>query len=35
LFLFGGAYNALFRIITNGFAGADADSRRFNGNALN
>jgi len=34
-FQFGGAYNALLRNITNGFAGADADPRRPNGNALN
>jgi hypothetical protein len=34
-FPFGTAYNALLRTITNGFAGADADPRRPNGNALN
>jgi hypothetical protein len=32
---FGPGYNAMLRSITNGFAGADADPRRANGNALN
>jgi hypothetical protein len=34
-FPFGNAYNTLFRTITNGFTGPDADPRRPNGNALN